>query len=273
VKRTSPFQIIHPVRKERWINGVIYAEFGAGKTYLAATAADVKEMSDVLFIDAESGDMSLQDRPKLDVIRISEYRQLSAVYEFLKLHCKARDENDVAKLRELDQMVHDGDREPPRYRTVVIDSLSEIFRYVMMQITGIKVGQQKLDVEPDQPGYGEWGRSTEMVRLLVRSFRDLPIHTLMVCSEKSHEDRNKKCTIGLNLPKALAAEVPGFFDLVAYLQVNATGVEKGEMKIERRLYLSPGQTFLAKSRFVGIREPYIVDPSMRKLYDLVKQHA
>lgn len=237
---------------------------------MAASADDVAEMKDVLFIDVESGDLTLQSRPNLDVIQINEYRTLSAIYEFLKLHCRARDDNDAEKLRELDQRVNGTDREPPRYRTVVIDSLSEVFRTCMYQLQGIKLGKQALDIEPDQPGFENWGKSTDMIRLLVRSFRDLPMHVIFVCSEKAADEKNKRASIGLNLPKALAAEVPGFLDVVGYLMVSTSGTEKGAMTTERRLCLSPGQNFLAKNRFSNFKEPYITEPSMSKLIKLVQ---
>jgi hypothetical protein len=273
VKRTSPFKITHPVRRERYLNACIFGEYGSGKTFLAASADDVPEMKNVLFIDVESGDLTLQSRPQLDVIQINTYSQLAKIYEFLKLHCQARDEGDIAKLRQLDQTVCDEDRDPPQYRCVVIDSLSEVFRVCMYQLLGIKLGKQALDVEPDQPGYENWSKVTEMIRLLVRSFRDLNMHVIFVCSEKVSDEKGKKAAIGLNLPKALAAEVPGFLDVVGYLMVNTTGTEKGQMTTERRLCLSPGQAFLAKNRFTGFKDPYISEPSMAKVIQLIKFDA
>lgn len=262
--------ITHPVRKERYLNVLVFGEYGIGKTHFAATADDVPQMRDVLYIDAESGDLTLQNRPKLDIIPINKFSQLARIYEFLKIHCAARDADDKEKLKELDMKTYGMERTPPRYKTVIIDSLSEVFRYAMYGITGVQLGKQALDVEPDQPGYAEWGKVTEQIRLLVRSFRDLPMHVIFVCSEKSADDKNKRASIQLNLPKALAGEVPGFLDIVGYLSVQSVGGDKNNPITERRLVLQPGGVQLAKCRF-NIKKGYIEEPTLGKLYSLIQE--
>lgn len=266
-----PFSIVHPQRKERWLNMAVYGEYGVGKTTFAATACDSDWMRDVLYVDAESGDLTLQDRPTIDVIRISNYTQLARIVEFLRLHCAARDAGDEERIRELDAKVRgEASEKAPKYKTVVIDSLTEIFKYCMYNLTGIKLDKYVLDMEPEQPGFGEWGKSTEMIRLLVRSLRDLPMHVIFVLSEKSVDDKAKRASIQLNLPKALAAELPGFLDLVGYLDIAAIGGDKNNPVMARRLYIQPGMGFLAKNRFTGVKEQYIEDPTMPKIAKLIR---
>lgn len=248
---------------------VLYGEYGVGKTWLAATAEDVPSMRDVLYIDAESGDLTLQDRSGIDVVRIGNFSTMARVFEFLQKHCDARDRHDTDKLLELDELLREGEPRVRRYKTVIVDSLTEVFKYCMYQLTGTVIGKGSLDMEPDQPGFSEWGKSTEMIRLLVRNFRDLPMHVIFVCSEKPWEDKNKRATIGLNLSKSLAAEVPGFVDVVGYLAANASGGDRNNQVLERRLYLQAGQGFLAKNRFGG-GGAYIEDPHMSKLVALVR---
>lgn len=262
-KITGPFEIVKPVRVDRYLNLCIYGDYGVGKTHLASTADDVKSMKDVLYIDAESGDLTLQHRPDLDVIRVNQYSQLARIYEFLRLHCKYREAGDDEKIMELQQKVMSSPK-LRHYHTVVIDSLSEVFKYSMYQLTGVQLGKQALDVEPEPPGFGEWGKTTEMIRLLVRSLRDLPIHVIIVCSEKINEDKSKRSQIGLNLSKGLAVELPGFLDIVGYLAVASVGGEKNNPTIERRLYLQAGHGFLAKCRF-PTSASYIEDPTIGKL--------
>lgn len=268
---------------ERDIKLLIYGAYGGGKTTLAASADDVESLRDVLFIDAESGDLSLEDRPWLDRIRINKYSQLARIHEFLKLHCRFRDARDEARLRELEAKFRgyapdEGESleeyrkrlpnllpEPKHYRTVVLDSLSEVNKYCMYQLTGIVIGDRALDVEPDAPEYKEWGQSSEMTRLLVRSLRDLPMTVIFVCSMQEKEDEKKKIFRSPNLPGKLGGEVQGFLDVVGFLNAVQVG---DEGKVVRRLYITPGETFGAKNRFVGNTVRFVDNPTMQSLLDI-----
>src|SRR5262249_29687362 len=91
--------------RSRWLKILIYGRTGAGKTTLAASAVDVPSMRDVLMIDAESGDMTVDDNPRIqnaeeiEHIRITEFKQVARIQEFLKSHCQFRDANNVDKMR------------------------------------------------------------------------------------------------------------------------------------------------------------------------------
>lgn len=257
-----------PRQQERWIKAIIYGEYGCGKTHFAGTAVQTEKGRDVLYIDAESGALTLS-RPEfadIDVVRINKFAQLARVHEFLKVHVAARDENNEERLLELDQRLRgDGVPKLRRYKTVVIDSLTEVHKYCMYQIQGINIGTEKFDSEPTAPGYEGWGKSTEMIRLLVRTFRDLPMHVIFLMSEKHTEDTAKRARVSVNLPKALSQELPGFVDVVGYLQASS-GDQAGT---QRRLSLEPGRTFLAKCRLPNV-SPYIDEPTVGKLLGLIK---
>jgi hypothetical protein len=254
---------------ERYINCLIYGQYGCGKSTLMGTADDHPLMRDVLFLDVESGDLALENREALDVVRVATYKTLARCYEFLRQHIKARDEGDEAMLLRLDGLVRPSGEEPKlrRYQTVVLDSLSEVAKLCMYQLLGVNIGTWKLDVEPDRPEFAEWNKATEMIRLLVRALRDLPINVLLVCSEKSDE-KNLKCPIGINLSKALAAEVPGFLDMVGYLEPY-----QGQQGFSNRLHVEPGKGFVAKNRFPNLKQGVIDRPTMGKIYDLIQRPA
>lgn len=253
-----------------WLKILLYGEYGVGKTYLAGTSSDVPHMKDVLYVDAEAGGLTLRNfRDRVDRIRITNYQQLARVQEYLRLHCRARDDGNLEQLRSLQSKVMGESLYQPdrvrQYRTVILDSLSELQKFCMYLLTGIQIGQIPLDVPPGTPEWKEWGQSAEMVRLLVRTFRDLPMHVIFVASEMIAEDDRKQHHRRPNLPGKLSGEVQGFLDVVGWY----ASVPGEEGKMSRRLYLQPGRTFQAKNRF-GVQIPYLDNPTMPSLYSLIE---
>src|SRR5262252_7280959 len=63
---TPPFRI-SPRRNagDRWLKMLVYGPYGVGKSTLAGSSVDVTGMRDVLMVDAESGDLVLQDNPRI----------------------------------------------------------------------------------------------------------------------------------------------------------------------------------------------------------------
>lgn len=253
-------------REARWLKMLIYGEHGAGKTTLAASARDVSEMNDVLLIDVEGGDLSLAGAD-IDRIGVSSYGQLARTYEFLRLHCRLRDSGAIDKLVALETQLRPGAevKKPRQWRTVVVDSLSEVQKYCMYQLLGIRIGERALDLIPGSPGLADWNQAAEMIRLLVRSFRDLPMHVVFVAAEQIQEDERKQLHRRPALPGKLGGEVQGFFDIVGYL--HAAPAEDGS-KVQRRLFLQPGRTFQAKTRFADCTVPYLDNPTMAALHKL-----
>ena len=254
----------------QWLKFGLYGEAGVGKTTLASTAQDVPGMQNVIYIDAEGGSMSLRFRNDIDVIRITAFNQLARIHEWLRLHCQARDEGNLERLRKLEALATGVTPEQPKiYKTVVLDSLTEIQKYCMYQLLGIEVGKQPLDVEPEKPQWDEWNTSHEMVRLLVRSFRDLPMHVIVVIQEALIQDQTRRLHRRPNLPGKLANEILGFMDAVGYLVAASPGEDEGgdPSTLLRRLYLRPGKTFQAKNRFVVFKEGYIDNPTMAKVVE------
>lgn len=264
-----PFMISTPANR-KYIKILIYGEPGTGKTYLAGSAADVPQMRDVLYIDVESGSETLIERwPMLPLININSFKQVARIYEFLVRHCQARDTGDIAKLRELEERVTAQVPEEPRqFHTVVIDSLSEVQKLNMYQLLSIDIGA-RLDEEFQAPEFAEWNKTTEMVRLLVRSFRDLPMHVIFISGDR--EEEGKKQTI--NFPRELGRSLPGFLDAVGFYQAEVKPKEGGGREVERRLYLEAGRRFLAKHWFGSnaVPEGYLVNPTMQDIFNLRQQ--
>lgn len=286
----------------RPINMMIYGPYGHGKTTFAASAEDVESAQDVLFINADSGTMSLTNRRNLDTIDINTYKQYARVYEYLVRHCHYRDQNPMdveSMLREeielkswvvpLEEQVEPKEEgrtwfyeqrlrsgrsidEPYVYRTVMIDSLSEIHKYLVYQFTGVEIGKTKLDEDVER--MEEWQVAQEMFRTGIRSFRDLRMNVIFVCAEQLMEpDRKKGRRHSMSLPKLAgqaAADVAGFIDIVGYLE--RTIDEGGAI---RRLYLGAGyEGWISKHRFENLPDlEYLENPTFASLLLLAQEDA
>ena len=276
-RAAQPAFLIEPVAEQvRYLKAMFYGGYGTGKTTLAASAQDVASMKNVLFIDAEGGTMSIRKRKDIDVIKVTHYNQFARVYEFLQRHIKARDAQDTEMLRKLEAYYRniplDSIKEPKIYNTVVVDSLTEVQKYCMYHLLGVNVENFILDATPDSPQYSEWNKSAEMIRLLIRKFRNMPMHIIFVCSAAKEQDETKRYFYEPALPGKLASEVQGFFDVVGYLY---TAPVEGGGAMQRRLYVLPGRTFAAKHRFEDFTGSYFDSPTMLELskYKLMPEEA
>ena len=144
------------------VNMLIYGEPGVGKTILAGSASEIEAMGPVLFIDIEGGTMSLRNKfPDVDVVRVSSWADMLMVY------------NDL--------------QSSDKYRTVVLDSLTEIQKFSMYHIMKDLL-ESDPDRDPDVPGLREWGKNSEQVRRFVRAFRDLPVNTIFTALAATDKD-------------------------------------------------------------------------------------
>src|SRR6516164_6984442 len=93
----------------QWLNMLVYGDPGVGKTRLAGSAVLVPEMCPVLLMDFEGGTLSLAgDMREIDVVRLTSWEKVDRLYGSLY------------------------DINP--YKTVVIDSLSELQKFSMSEI-------------------------------------------------------------------------------------------------------------------------------------------
>jgi hypothetical protein len=274
--KAPPFQIASVHTSTRWLKLFVYGNYGVGKTQLAGSSALVPQMRDVLMIDAEAGDMTIamQDEKSyveaaehIDVIRVSTFKELARVQEFLKLHCKLRDENNTGKLKELEQRLrksYDEDQEPRKYNTVIIDSLTEIETFSMYQLLGI-TDATKLDEETQSPEWAEYKKNNNQILRSVRAFRDLPMNVIMTSAAVYTQDEFKRFVYQPSLTGKLSKQVQGFMDIVGFLVV-VPGEDGSNI---RRMYVQPSAKFDAKNRLSRFKGEFFDRPSVLSILQAV----
>ncbi len=263
--RPAQFRIESTQRRERFLKLLIYGNYGVGKTTLACTANNVPSMKDVLIVNAEAGDLSVADFVGLDEVTVQDFKTLGRINEFLKQHCKAREEDDDDKLREMEAVLRGVDEKdiktPRRYTTVIIDSLTELEAYCFNQLLGV-TDTTRLDSEVQAAEWTEYKQNHTMMLRVVRAFRDLPMHVIFTASEQYQQDESKRMRFSPDLTGKLSKKIQGFMDMVGYLAIG----KEGEKTI-RRLYVSPSPVgkYDAKHRYQAFNEEYFLNPTIKKI--------
>tara|TARA_Y100000310_G_C20582314_1_gene763634 strand:+ start:306 stop:1223 length:918 start_codon:yes stop_codon:yes gene_type:complete len=263
--KAPPFRIETPQKTARHLKLLVYGNYGVGKTTLAATATKVKSMNDVLMVSAEAGDLSLEEFQGLDVVTIQEFKTFAKVHEFLKQHCKARDEGNIEFLRNSEAFMKGVKvseiKKPKQYNTCIIDTLTEVEAYCFNQLLGI-TDTTSLAEEVDTAEWGEYKRNTLMIMRVIRAFRDLPMHVIFTCAEKWEQDENKKKFFAPAMTGQLSKKIQGAMDMVGYLVV---GREDG--KRAWVLYVNPSSAakYDAKHRYASFKEDSFKNPTIGKI--------
>lgn len=233
---------VSPVQeRSQFFNLLIYGESGVGKTTLAGSCDAVAAMRPVLNIDIEGGTESLRHSyPDVETVRVKTWKEVQGVYN------------------ELAEGTH-------KYRTVLLDSLTEIQKFNMYNIM-TDLAQKRPDLDPDVPGMREWGKNLEQIRRMVRAFRDLEMHTIFTALVR--EEKNQKTgltTMQPSLSGKMAGEVAAFLDVVVYYYVKQIG-DGTEAEFKRLLLTQKTDTQVAKDRSGKL--PMVMEsPNMQMIFD------
>lgn len=283
-------------KKSTYLKLLVYSAAGGGKTTLAGSAADVpetlyssgylpedNESSDVLLITAEGGDIVFigNDRVKhperIDMAKADRIEQVQKMFEWASNHCRARDANDEATLRKLQNMVffgaeardwtaeqaeeaHPGFGRLRRYRTIILDSLTDIEAQNMNHIMGISDKGFDIGDDLNPAGYTEFRKNNNTIQQLVRAFRNLGVHLIVICGQKWQKDEMQRFHYGPWLTGQLATQVQSFVDIVGYM-VPSTD-PKDQTREIRKMYVQPvvQVKFDAKCRIASYKKPSFDDP-------------
>ena len=249
--------VYKPSADRYWLKFMVYGDPGVGKTVLAATAMGDPTLREVLFINIESGILSITDPKALgvpelpDVLDFNSFKQLDDIFYFLVT-------------------------QDHKYKTVVVDSLSELQKYNLDKIVGSKMGQKSKSgqsrISPDDIWQEDYGESTQEMRRVVRKFRDLPMHVLFTCHAVVSQDEARVETVRPALTPKLCTSVMGYLDVVGYLYTKEEkGPDDDEAVLRRKLLVQPHGKFKAKDRSPGGKLGTILtQPTMAQIMSLIR---
>lgn len=232
-KELSFAGLIHKAEKLNFPKTVlIYGDPKRGKSWLAASAAEVEDMGPVLLIDVEGGASAIaRDWKNVDVINVSTHEQLMAVT------------NDLLNIEH-------------KYKTVIIDTLG-----VAMDRAEKFFGEKP---ENKNNKFGRWGDLKIWVNDIIRAFHSAPFVSIVVAHAQDEKDDNTGAvkTVPM-LPGSAKATLPAIPDIIGYMTAEA-----GEKGTQRVLIVQSSDRLVTGNRF-GL-PPKIYDPSMKKIIELIE---
>lgn len=272
--QVPPFRIGMRQDDSRYLNILVYGKHGVGKTTLLASAADVPQMLGILFIDAESGEQAIEDNPRItnnvhlieNRIRVTTFKQVAQIHDYLVQYCKDRDAHPQNTKRMIDYeaafrgISPSEITEPTIYRTVMLDSITEMEKYNMYALLGTNVDKIPTGEsgEIDVAQWDEFRKNNQMIQIALRRFRDLPMNFLAAAAEQYVQDENKRQIWSPALTGKLSNQVQGFFDIVGYMRAES----KADGGRYRRMYVDPTGNWAAKNRRAIFKGSYFDDPNM-----------
>jgi len=212
-------------------NCLLYGEAGVGKTPYCGTLEACEKTSPCLFLDVDQGTMSLGSvSPRPTVFSVAKWEDVSRIYGLLK----SKSWIELAKFV--------GIAEPKEYRSVVIDSGTELASILLRSIVA---EDDKNDGVPDQASY----LKTQLRFItMYKAFRDLPLSCVMTAGVKDQKDD----IAGIirfypEFSPGLLHELYRHSDLILFMNVEQVTVGT-KKEWTRYLQTQPSQRFTARDR-------------------------
>lgn len=159
-------QIVPAAQDVPYLNVLVYADSGAGKTVLCGSDKRV------LFLAPEdSGTLSaVRMGSKADKIRINSWKDMKEAYDYL----------------------YDNPEILDNYDWVAVDSLTELQKFCMLDILkGQRTERINKGQDPDQPQIQDYGKMHILFENLVRGLNDLEVNVIYTALARKVEDADK----------------------------------------------------------------------------------
>lgn len=174
----------------------LYGAPGVGKTSLAGTVCEYEPFCPVAIIDMEGGSKVLRDKPNIEVIPISTWK-------------------DADELRaQFAKTV--GTVDYPGWKTLIIDNLSELLTSIIFG----KFGTAQLT----QPNWGEVQRAMiDFIKFFRDLARDKQINVIFIAWDTEDKSPTGRIKNQMNFIPSLQNAIPGLLDYVGHITVLPTG--------------------------------------------------
>ena len=212
---------------------LLYGDAGRGKTWLAASAAEIAELSPVLLIDVEGGASAIaRDFKDVDVINVDTHEKLDIVI------------NDLLTVKH-------------KYKTVIIDTFG----------VAMDRAEKFFGEKPENKGnkFGKWGDLKIWANDVVRALHAAPFVSIIITHAEDQKDESTGAIKTVpNIPGGSKKDLPGIPDIIGYM----TAQKKDDGSPERVLVVTSSDRLVTKNRFN--LPPVISEPSMKKIFQLIK---
>ncbi len=228
---------------------LLYSGAGHGKTLFLSTAQDDPRTSPMLLLDYDGGLRTIADRDDIAVIDLKATLDTGLEVRLNEIH---------------DTLM----RKDCPYKSVAIDSLSELY-YARLLALAAESALRNPKLAPNEVSKRDYGRVAVELRRQIRAFRNLPIHVFMTALSRTVTDeRSGASRTGPALGGQLFDQVPGLFDVVAYL---ALGDDLDDGSRQRVLLLQSTYPWIAKVRHPFGQNPpaMLEDPTVTTLLDAI----
>lgn len=255
------------------IKALFYGQPGSGKTRTVATAAQDERLAPVLMLEQGGNPISIRSYTRApDIVHMDGLAEFNPIYEWLAKGQPA--DHTVAEKLELN----------PPYRTLVIDSITEVQRMSFGTVVGTTgTGPGSI---PSTAEIQHFNKVLAQMVTFARLFFSLPMNVILTSLERDDKDE----TTGTIMHKPLlwgqsSGEVSGYAYLVARLVHRARLDNKTKMAVDKAVELKivedpitdttvsvalfqPSGKYIAKDQY-GALGPFMADPTMTKILDKI----
>jgi len=239
---------------------LFYGRAGTGKTTLAASFP-----KPLLVIDIDDkGTDSISDLPGIKLVEPTTFDELTEIYWYLK-------EN------------------PTRYKTVVIDTISQVNRMLVNEISGDKA--RNAGKAPGDWGtmkLADWGKVAAKMKNWITDMRNLPIEMVFLAQDRvfNLDEENEEAIdsdsidpeVGPRLSNSVASHICAAVHVIGNTfirEVKKTSKINKDKVIKRKEYcirLGPSSYYITKLRKPKsiILPDFVSEPSYKKIMTIIK---
>lgn len=221
---------------------LIYGRMKSGKSYLAATVADVVQMSPVLWIAAEDGTASFGDKygDKIDVVHPRNAQQV------LDLVKKLTDVDEKGKLKF-----------PTKYKTIVVDTIGSYQNMVKSDYLA----------KNKDGSFEMWGLIGSMITEITERLHKSSYNLILLAHHEKVKDETegKLLIMPHMLGKTAIQDIPPLVSNIFYL----AKVEGEDGKPVRVLQTQGTSRIDAGGRFEGKVPSQMVNPTFQEIYNFI----